>query len=111
MEVNSFPIRIIPGIERSAVRVKLVAEDELPLCTVQVGCFRVYFLGSFEIDQAPVPRHAWYLTGTIYSTNIEPTEIRKVVLRKKGYQWVSSTRGGEFLSKRLWHVSCVRTTK
>lgn len=96
MEVNSFPIRIVSGIERSAIRIKLVAKDKLPLCTVYVRRLRECFLRCFEIDQTPIPGHAWNLTGAIYPTNIEPTEIRKIVFRKKGYYRVSGTRIEEF---------------
>jgi hypothetical protein len=64
MQVDCFPVGIISRIKRSAINVKLIAEDELKLYgRICIGRFRIRRLGSVGVYKTPVSSNGWDLSG------------------------------------------------
>ena len=65
MQVNGLPIRVVSRVEGTILRLKLVAEDELPLSLARDGCPGHGVGGSVLVYQAVVSRYFGYLAGTV----------------------------------------------
>ena len=77
VQIDRFPIWIITRVKRSAIRIKLVTKNELPLSAIGERCLCVCALWRFEVDELPVSCHARHLAGRIRHSEGEfaPTEV------------------------------------
>ena len=77
MEINRFPIGVIPWIKRATVCIEFIREHEDHLAAIFIGWDIVHLDRGVLVDETKVP-NVWYLSGCI-GGDATPTAILGVV--------------------------------
>ena len=99
VQIDRFPIWVVSGVERTAVDVELVTEDQLPCLPRNVVDLRTDFVGRAEVDETPVARHRGDLTRRVNSSQVESAEVRRLHPGEIRDERVSSTEKCETRSQ------------
>lgn len=74
MQINSFPIRVVPWIKASAIKVKLVTEYQIPVAPVIYRFMYVCLCRRITVDQTKVAIHVRNLPRRIDPTKVVATQ-------------------------------------
>lgn len=86
MQIYRLPKRVVTGIERPALPLKFVREDEdHVLVGVQIRALRVRLDGCVLVDEPPVSDEGGDLAGRVCPTQVEPALRALLLLRQLRY--------------------------
>jgi hypothetical protein len=91
MQIDSFPIRIIPRIKAPTFGVELVTKDKVPLGAIFDRSVRIRLGGRVAVDEAKVSRQFRYLSSRVDPAEVIPSQRARFLLAKVHRERISST--------------------